>query len=83
MNFEPSLSLCTSRTLHIVHELKKDDYIYKDLQNKYEQFVECLECLTRSSATVFKYRYDSQLLLLYTVIMIYVCISVVDIEYVS
>ena len=63
MNFEPSLSLCTSRTLHVVHELKKDDYIYKDPQNKYEQFVERLECSTCISATVFKSRYNYQLLL--------------------
>ena len=39
-------------------------YIYKDPQNKDEQFIECLECPTCISATIFKYRYDYQLLLL-------------------
>ena len=55
MNFKPSLSLCTSQTLHVVHELKKDDhdciYMYKDPQNKCEQFIELLECPTCISAT--------------------------------
>ena len=55
MNFKPSLSMCTSWTLCIVHELKKD-YIYKDPQNMYEQFIECLECPTCISAAVFKSR---------------------------
>ena len=35
------------------------DYIYKDPQNKYEQFTECLECPTCISATVFKSRYPT------------------------
>ena len=46
MNFEPSLSLCTIQTLCDLWAAKEDDYVYKDLQNKDDQFVGHLECPT-------------------------------------